>query len=116
MKFCLILINDEDAWRALPPEELEATIRRVGDWYQKTAQAGVIQYGARLDTKAKARTVRLGAPGARTEPAVSAGPSFTGAENVGGFIVVNVESEEAAVGLAASWPGGGAVEVRPLSE
>ncbi len=47
---------------------------------------------------------------------VSDGPFMESREIVGSYAVVEVPDDAAAVAIAASWPAGGIVEVRPLAE
>jgi len=47
---------------------------------------------------------------------VSDGPFAEAKESVGSYAIVEVVSEAEAIEIAKRWPGGGAVEVRPLAD
>ena len=42
------------------------------------------------------------------------GPLTATKEALGSYAIIEAPDHEAAVAIAATWPGGGAVEVRPL--
>jgi hypothetical protein len=116
MKFMLLFMADEDAWMALPAEERQAAVERIGAWFGEQVRAGRIVEGRRLHGKRAAKTVRLGPAGRSRKPLVVDGPFVEGKEAIGSYAIVEVREEAEALAVAGSWPGGGAVEVRPVME
>lgn len=116
MRYMLLFFADEDEWMALPEDERNAAIGRIGAWFGEHAQAGHIVEGHRLAGKRTAKHVRLGRAGRGGRPLVTDGPFAETKEALGSYAIVEVPDETAAVALAATWPGGGIVELRPLAE
>jgi len=116
MRFMLVFYADEEEWVALPDEERTAAVARIGAWYGQHVQEGHIIEGCRLAGKGEATTVRLGPAGRSKKPLVTDGPFIETKEAIGSYAVVEAPDRPAAVAIAASWPGGGAVEVRPVVE
>jgi len=112
----LVFFADEDAWMALSDEEREASIARIGAWYAEHAQAGRIVEGRRLHGRAEAVTVRLGPAGASQTPEIASGPFSPTPESIGSYAILDVADADKVVAVASAWPGGGAVEIRPLLE
>jgi hypothetical protein len=116
MKYMLLFFADEDAWTALPEEERAAAIGRIGAWYGHHTQAGRIVEGHRLRGKGTASTVRLGRAGRSEKPVIVDGPFIEAKEAIGSYAIIEVLNLDEASAVAASWPGGGAVEIRPVAE
>src|SRR5690242_16684991 len=116
MKYMLLFFADEDAWMALPEDERAAAIGRIGAWFGQHAQAGHIVEGRRLRGRSSATTVRLGAAGRGGKPLIVDGPFAETKEALGSYAIVEVADRAEAVALAESWPGGGAIEIRPVLE
>lgn len=118
MRYLLMFYADESAWAALPDAERTAAIGRIGQWFGGLARAGTIVDGKRLrGGKAMTTTVRLGSiQRSGDAPIVTDGPFIEAKESVGSYAVIEVPDREAAVAVAASWPAGGLVEIRPLDE
>jgi hypothetical protein len=112
----LLFFADEDAWMALPEEERAAAIARIGDWYSEHARAGRIVEGWRLAGRGQASTVRLGRAGRSGKPFITDGPFAETKEALGSYAIIEAPDRETALAIAASWPGGGSVEVRPVME
>jgi hypothetical protein len=112
----LIFYGNEGEWTALPEEERTAAVARIGAWYGRNVQEGHIIEGCRLASKQEATTVRLGPAGHSKKPLVTDGPFIETKEAIGSYAVIEAPDRDAAVAIAASWPGGGAVEVRPVVE
>src|SRR5579884_1783251 len=116
MKYMLLFYADEAEWMRLPADDLQAAIAAIGAWYGELAGSGRIVTGGRLREAAAGRHVRLGAAGKRGRPMVADGPFMEAKESIGSYCVVEVEDIDEATAIAGSWPGGGAVEIRPLQE
>lgn len=110
----LLFFADESAWLALPEDERAAAIVGIGEWYGQLARAGTIIEGRRLTGRREAVTVRLGPAGRGAKPLITDGPFAETKEALGSYAIIEVPSREAALAIAASWPAGGAVEVRPV--
>jgi hypothetical protein len=99
------------AWEAATPEERRAEVERTIAWFR--AHAASIVGGEELGIATGARTLRQGG-------LVTDGPFAETKENLGGFIVLEVADEAAAIAIAGGWPGldwvGDAVEVRPVGD
>ncbi|HEU0027094.1 MAG TPA: YciI family protein [Ktedonobacterales bacterium] len=112
----LLFFADEDVWMALPEGERATAIARIGEWYGQQARAGRIVEGRRLTGLREATTVRLGPAGRSGKPLITDGPFAETKEALGSYAVIEAPDRETALAVAASWPGGGAVEVRPVME
>jgi hypothetical protein len=115
MKYVLLIyqgttpLPGSDRWKALSEAEQKAV---YADYAEVTRTAGVTP-GLPLGLPDAARTVQV----RDGKPAVKNGPHL--GEGVGGYFVLEAESLDAAVALAARIPAarlGGAVEVRPAEQ
>jgi hypothetical protein len=84
-------------WEAMTAAEKGADIARVMAWFREHGAAGRISGGEELGRPALARTVR--------KRGISDGPFIETKELLGGFIIVDVESEAVALEMARGWPG-----------
>jgi hypothetical protein len=84
-------------WEAMSPAEKTADIDRHKAWFAEHGRAGRIVGGEELGRPAGAHTVRL--------RGVTDGPFVETKELLGGFIIVEVESEAVALEMARTWPG-----------
>ena len=116
MRYMLLFVSDEEAWEALPEDERAGAIARIGAWFGRWAGAGKIVEGHRLQGKRSAKTVRLGPAGRSGRSLVVDGPFIESKEAIGSYAIVEVADAEEALAIAASWPAGGTVEIRPLQE
>jgi hypothetical protein len=112
MRYVLLFCGTEDdvrRYESMSGDQLQAQLQRVGAWFADARIRG----GARLAPGTTATTVRFGAGG---EALVTDGPFIEGKEDIGGWSIVEVADLDEALAMAKGWPGGGAVEVRPLHE
>ena len=113
MRFVLLMAEDGhyDKWDAAD----EALRDRVMSDFQAfdvaVAERGSVVGGDALGRPETARTVRPGA-----DRPVTDGPFAETVEQIGGFYVIEVQSIEVAVELAALLPREYSVEVRPVLE
>src|SRR5262245_7819972 len=112
MRYILLTVQGQehvDAWLNGTVEDKEAEIEATKGWFREHAMAGRITGGEELGWPGTAKTVR--------KKGITDGPFAETKEMIGGFIVVEVTSEQEALAMAAGWPGlaweGDAVEVRP---
>jgi hypothetical protein len=98
-----------DAWHNSSPAEKEAEIEATKAWFQEHGMAGRITGGEELGWPSQAKAVR--------KKGITDGPFAETKELLGGFIVVEVASQEEAIEMALGWPGlawdGDKVEVWP---
>ena len=99
-----------EAWRTATPEDRQAEVDRTIAWF-RTNGAHIVG-GEELGRPDHARTLR--------KRGVTDGPFIETKELLGGFIVLDVSDEPAALAIAGGWPGlawdGDAVEVRPAGD
>ena len=86
-----------ESWNAMSASEKEADIARVMAWFGAHGAAGRIAGGEELGRPAAAKTVR--------KRGITDGPFIETKEVMGGFIVVDVDSEATALEMARTWPG-----------
>jgi hypothetical protein len=112
MRYVLLTVQGPEhaeAWLNGSAEAKETEIEATKAWFREHAMAGRIAGGEELGWPGTAKTVR--------KKGITDGPFAETKETLGGFIVVEVSSEQEALEMAAGWPGlawdGDAVEVRP---
>jgi len=113
MRYILMFAGtmDENDMADKPAQaELVASYERVGRWFDEHTKSGKIVGGEELRGPSTATTVRF----QNGKTIVTDGPFIEAKEVVGGFAIVDVKDLDEALALAKSWPGGIAVEVRPL--
>ena len=116
MQYLLMIYGDEqargEAWERLSEEERG---REMHAWYAYTEElqkAGIHVAGEALQPTGTAKTVRVD----EGERLVTDGPFAETKEQLGGYYVIDVDSEEQALDWAAKMPSlpHGSVEVRPI--
>ena len=113
MKYMMLIADAQDGM-ARSTEEEQATYGRIAEWWNEHAAAGRIIEGHELQPSSTATTVRIGEDGGTT---VTDGPFAEGKEMVGGYGILDVPDLDAALALAATWPGGAtSLEIRPIVE
>jgi hypothetical protein len=112
MQYMFLLYGDESAWAAMSEEETAAVFAEYAklDDYFKT-RGGQIE-GAELQPTSTASTVRVRDGGTL----VTDGPFAETKEQLGGYFLVDCESLDDALEIAARIPGAqdGSIEVRPV--
>ena len=97
-------------WEAMTPAERDSYVELHRDWFRR--HRSQVVGGEELGAPARARTIKRLRHGHTTTD----GPFIETKELLGGFIVVEAESIDAATAMAAEWPAlgtvGNAVEVR----
>jgi hypothetical protein len=112
MRYALLIYEDESHWQQTPPEQVGQMMegyRRFGE------EAGErIDNGAALQPTATATTVRV----RDGERLLTDGPFAETREQLGGFYLVEADTLDEAVDIAAKIPGAssGVVEVRPVMQ
>jgi hypothetical protein len=112
MKYVLLFCGtDEDAkaFAALSDAELKERYAQVGRWFAENgAKMGATN---QLQSPETATSVRFGPDGAAV---VTDGPFLEGKEQIGGYAEIEVADLDEALEMARTWPGRGAVEIRPV--
>ncbi|WP_061292957.1 YciI family protein [Herbidospora cretacea] len=114
MKFLLIMHINEQIWDALTEEERQEVMSGHGPFMEAITASGEMVSTAALANQTQSAVVRV----RDGVPAVTDGPFLEAKEYLGGFYMVDVESRERALELAALIPDaaipGLGVEVRPV--
>jgi hypothetical protein len=112
VKYLYLLYADESKTPAPDSPAMNQQQAAYGAFYEEITGAGVMQAGDPVLPSATGTTVR--ARGGDVEN--TAGPHSPGGEQVIGFYVLDVPTEEEAIAYAAKIPAAsvGAVEVRPI--
>ena len=100
MRYILITFAGPErvkSWDAMSAAEKEADIARVMAWFGEHGAAGRIAGGEELGRATAVKTVR--------KRGITDGPFIETKEVMGGFIVVDVDSEATALEMARTWPG-----------
>jgi hypothetical protein len=112
MQYALLIYEDETFWQAKPPGELGAMMAG----YQAFGQQfeAKIKGGEALHPTATATSVRV----RDGERLLTDGPFAETREQLGGFYLVDADSLDEAIDIAAHIPGAasGVVEVRPVMQ
>jgi hypothetical protein len=114
MKFMLLIYNNPDALRSMPEGDLKAIMDDVGSIMAELGETGELIGGEALAHPSQTKTVRV-RDGA---VATTDGPFVEAKEQFAGTLMVDVESEDRAVEIAARWPDARycAMEVRAIMQ
>jgi hypothetical protein len=112
MEYMLLIYTDEQAWASLPDDERKTII---GEYFALTDEMrnhGIYVTGAPLMPTTTASTVRV----RDDEQLVTDGPFAETKEQLGGYFLIEVESNDEARTWAAKIPAAryGSIEVRPV--
>lgn len=102
----------DPAFQALPEEVRDALVERQASMFDEMKASGELISGTALADPSTTRTVRV-RDGA---PATTDGPLGEAKEQLAGYFVIDCESPERALEIAASFPDAhvASVEVRPI--
>ena len=111
MKYLILLYAEEDAW---PPEEHRVALEESIAVCHQLHAKGQYLAASPLQPPETATCVRV----RDGKAAVSDGPYAETKEHLGGYFLVDVETKEEAIEIAARIPGSrrGTAEIRPLME
>ncbi len=114
MRFMVLIYGDETWEDRLSPAEQAAHMQKWGAFSMGLQDAGVVRDGAALQRTATATSVRDGGDRAL----VSDGPFAETREQLGGYLVLEVENRDEAIAWAQKCPAlvHGTVELRPVRE
>jgi|SRR5215469_9249370 len=108
----ILLFRGTDWDRGLSAEEIQQTMSRWSDWFDRLTSEGKAKLGQPLTNDGKIVSGKKGF-------AVVDGPFTESKEAVAGYILLRVADLDAATELAKECPGldfGMSVEIRPISE
>ena len=110
MKVMALIYGDASRWDSFTDEQKEAVYARYRAFGEEAGDS--VLGGAELASPGDATTVRV----RNEETLVTDGPYAEVKEALGGYYVLEVDTMDEALGLAAKIPGAehGAVEVRPI--
>lgn len=106
MKYMLMFTMDEGSESR--PEDVQAMMASVGEWWETHTRSGALQGGEQLQPARTATTVRT------RDGAVTDGPFMESKEAIGGYALVEVPDLDAAIAMARTWPASPHVEIRPV--
>ncbi|MEZ4593093.1 MAG: YciI family protein [Chloroflexota bacterium] len=114
MRYVLLIYSDEKLGENATPEDWEAAIAGHNNWTKEAVERGMKPSGDALQPVATAKTVRF----ENTHPTLTTdGPFAETKEQLGGFYIIDCETEADALEMAAKMPMlAGSVEVRPVIE
>lgn len=114
MKYLCLAYEDEQPFHDLTEEEWRALRQETLDYVDSLRRSGHLVLTHALRGAGTARTVRV--RGGRTS--VTDGPFAEAREHIGGFFLIEAESHDEALRIAAAWPSAriGGIEVRPVQE
>jgi hypothetical protein len=115
MKFLVSMITDGTYMEQAPPEQMKALGAEMMQFMGELRDAGVlVDPGSALAPSASARTLRYGTDG---EVVVTDGPFAESKEQTAGYMVLECEDLDEAVGWVKKMPvRGSSVELRPFVE
>ena len=112
MKYMLLIYGNDEHWGSIPPEEMAALVADT-DALNHELEASGEQLGAYgVADQVMAKCVRV----VDGVPAITDGPYIEAKEYIGSFSIIDCESLERALEIAARAPSAryGAIEVRPI--
>jgi hypothetical protein len=114
VKYMLLIYNNPATYQALPEDERDALFGQVDKIMGELTESGEWIGGEALADASTAKTVRV----RDGVPAATDGPFVEAKEQFAGYLMVDCESIDRAVEIAASWPDAKhfAMEVRPLMD
>ncbi len=112
MKYMLLIYGNEDIWTSFTPDEMGELVRATDAHNTAMFASGemISVYGVLDQDQAKQVSTRDGAP------VVTDGPYIEAKEYIGSFAIIDVDSFERAVEIAAANPASKftPIEIRPL--
>ncbi len=112
MKYVVLMAAAEGDWEAATAAERQQVMDAHTAFHQAVAGRAAMLAGEALADSSRARTLRH----RDGRPVVTEGPYAEGVEQLGGFYLLEADTEETVLGLCALLPSSYAVEVRPVIE
>ncbi|HEV7751637.1 MAG TPA: YciI family protein [Baekduia sp.] len=112
MKYMLLIYNNAATMAAMSEEERTAIFGAVDDIMGELTESGELVGGEALADPSNTKTVRV----RDGVPATTDGPFAESKEQFAGYLMVECETPDRAVEIAARWPDASrwAMEVRPV--
>ena len=112
MKYMLLIYGNEELWNSLPPEDFAKLVEETNALQQELRESGEFIGAWGVADQVNAKTVKL----RDGVPVVTDGPYLEAKEYLASFDIIDCESLERALEIAARVPSArlGPVEVRPL--
>jgi hypothetical protein len=112
VKYMLLIHNNPATLEAMSEQERDELFGEVDALMKEFTESGELLGGQALADSTNTKTVRV----RDGVPAVTDGPFAEAKEQLAGYLVVECESPERAVEIAARWPDAryAAMEVRPI--
>jgi hypothetical protein len=112
MKYLLMIYNNPATYEAWSEDQRDELFSAVDVIMKELTESGELIGGQGLADASTAKTVRV----RNGVPATTDGPFAEAKEQLGGYLIVECETEERAVEIAASWPDAKyfAMEVRAI--
>lgn len=112
MRYILLIYSDEKLIESASPEDWQAVMVAHQEWGAEAEKRGMKPAGDALHPTAMSKTVRFPDKQATL---TTDGPFAETKEQLGGFYILDCQSEEEALAMAAKLPvQAGCVEVRPV--
>lgn len=115
MQFMVSLVSDGASTEEATPEQMQEMGARMGQFMGDLQKAGALVHTGRLAPSASARTLRYGEEG---RPVVTDGPFTESKEQIAGYMILECDDLDAAIGWVEKMPvlGTPSVEVRPIED
>jgi hypothetical protein len=112
MKYLLLIYQNPEEWNALTEEERTCIGNDAGTIANELSTSGELVDGEGLAHPSASKSIRV----RDGEVTVTDGPYIESKEQMAGYLIVEAESPERAVEIAARWPDARywGMEVRPL--
>jgi hypothetical protein len=112
VKALVLLAGTEGGWETATAQQRQDVMDAHTAFHKAVAERATKLAGEALGESREARTLRH----VDGSPVVTAGPYAESAEQIGGFYLVEAESQDLVVELCRLLPSSYAVEVRPVIE
>jgi hypothetical protein len=112
MRYLCLIYENEKAWEAAPPAELEAIMNEYFGFTDDIRKNGKYVAGEALHPTASATTVRV----RNGKVSTTDGPFAETKEQLGGFYLIEATDLNDAIQVASRIPGArsGSIEIRPV--
>ena len=112
MQYMLLIYDDPNVWRTMSEEEQNAVMGEYFAYTNELREAGKFVAGDALQPTTTAKSVRVRGSDVQTTD----GPFAETKEQLGGYYLVDVDSEDEAIEWARKIPSArlGTIEVRPV--
>jgi hypothetical protein len=112
MQYLLLIYGEESRWDGLGSAERDRVLDEYTAFTQSVADSGHLRGGNELHPTPRARTVRV----RNGKRSVTDGPFAETKEALGGYFLIEADTENEALEIAARIPSArwGSIEVRPI--